>query len=157
MGDISEGLPESGGSPPYIQEGSDWADAWTDEFEGWSLFTDVGLLAYNGDVYTLQIIADREPELITERPCATAVAAVTQHQLSVVQFLIEEMEFDVNMVCGKFDPGTLLDYAVEDQDDEDDAIVKYLLANGALGIEEVEFDADLLEEIDYDEDDHDEL
>ena len=42
MGDISEGLPESGGLPPYIQEGTKWVEAWTDEFKGWSLFTERG-------------------------------------------------------------------------------------------------------------------
>ena len=43
MGDISEGLPESGGLSPYIQEGAKWVEAWTDEFKGWSLFTGIGI------------------------------------------------------------------------------------------------------------------
>lgn len=61
----TEQLPAAGSYPPYLIPESPWDEEYFGEFpNGWTLLTDLEELARKGDLYTLQYVAQRDPDAI---------------------------------------------------------------------------------------------
>lgn len=133
MGDptSTEQLPEVGSHPPYLVPGSPWEEYYFDKFHyGWTLLTDIEGLAQRGDLHTLKYVAQRGPETITDlgRRCRIMKIATTHRHVDLVTFLVEEMDYDINMVCSAHTP---LDFARQELL-ENDPMVVFLLEKGAV-------------------------
>ncbi|KAL7572539.1 hypothetical protein ACA910_000362 [Epithemia clementina (nom. ined.)] len=133
MGDIEslESLPEAGVLPPYLIAGSKWEEQFRKQFpRGWELLRNVEALAHGGDLYTLRYVAQRSPDTITDpdRQCAIMSAAIKSNHFDLVQFLIEEMNYDPILTCDF--SLTILDVALYFFDPEE-TIPNYLENQGA--------------------------
>ena len=131
MGDAqsTEPLPKNGGHPPYLIADSPWGESYFRHFpDGWTLLSNLQRLATVGDLYTMRYIAQREPDSIKKfhNKCSLMKLATVDKHIDVLEFLIHEMNYDVNMVCRLRTP---LDYAKEVLD-EDDAVITFLQENG---------------------------
>ena len=135
--DSTEPLPEPGSLPPYLIPESDWAqETYVDRFpQGWTLLQDLELLARRGDLYTLQYVAQRDSSVLhadTTLPgkqCRLLLAAMRTRQISVVDYFVTQLGYNMNMVCSARTP---LDSAERQFEDHDDPMVEYLRSNGAL-------------------------
>lgn len=97
-----EGLPDGGSLPPYVVKDSAWAHQFYSIFPGgWELLTNLEALAYRGDVKTLRHVAQRDSSALANstRQCSLLLNAIQQKQIEVVDFLLLEMQYDINMVC----------------------------------------------------------
>ncbi|KAL7581054.1 hypothetical protein ACA910_005857 [Epithemia clementina (nom. ined.)] len=138
MGDpnSTELLPKEGSLPPYIVPGSEWEEHFFKDFpNGWTLLSDIEKLARVGDLYTMRYIAQREPGRIThaKRRCTIMTAATENKHIDVLDFLIHEMGYDINMVCRSRTP---LDFAKRWLS-KNDAVIAFLVENGAREIHEM--------------------
>ncbi|KAL7556635.1 hypothetical protein ACA910_014166 [Epithemia clementina (nom. ined.)] len=139
MGDkySTEPLPPQGSLPPYLVPDSPWAqqEYWKTFPNGWTLLTDVVELVRKGDLYTLQYVAQRDVTVLHARDnsptqqCELLILATTQRHVDVVEFLVQEMDYDINLVCTA---RTALDHAIQEQEETDNAMIRFLVHHGGL-------------------------
>ena len=118
-------------------KGSPWESSFRADFpNGWELLTNVEGLAQRGDLYTLRYVAEKHPERITDpsRQCGIISAAIQSNHMDIVEFLAEEMSYNISMTCDfSF---TLLDVALYFYD-QDETIPMYLSKRGARSSQDI--------------------
>lgn len=137
MGDTNstDELPDVGSRPPYLVPGSRWETEYFKEFpEGWTLLTDLDGMARRGDLYTMKYVAQRERDSITDpaKRCKIMALAATHRHVDMVDFLIQEMDYDINMICNAATP---LDHVRAEGMPEYDSMIVFLLEHGAMTYE----------------------
>jgi len=136
MGDVDsmEELPPKGSLPPYVRD--EYLDTYFQDFpDGWTLLHDIYSMVRRGDLYTLRYVAQRDSSVINspDTRCMMMRQAAENKHIKILDFLVRELEFDMNMLCKSQTPLDL----VEDILGEGSPVVAFMVDNGARNYHDV--------------------
>lgn len=123
--------------PPYLLPDSEWEDEYRKIFpNGWKALTDAVGLTLKGDLRTLKYIGELNPEGLfvddgTPAKWKAIHEAARSGHLEILQYLVEEIGFDVNEPCLVTNAETPLAIAYENQG-RDHPVSRYLESKGGI-------------------------